>query len=72
MPAQLLLLVLIVMGLLLWKNKHRAKEFLVSFLNFEGMLVIEVRPHERIQELHVAPVDPCMVARALSRVRRYL
>ena len=32
------------MGYLLYKNQHRAKEFLLSFLNFEAMLVVEVRP----------------------------
>ena len=41
--AQLLFLVLIVMSVLLYKNQHRAKEFLLSFLNFEGVLAIEVR-----------------------------
>ena len=41
--AQLLFLVLVVMSVLLYKNQHRAKEFLLSFLNFEGVLAIEVR-----------------------------
>ncbi len=31
------------MSYLLYKNKHRAKEFLASFLNYEGLLVVEVR-----------------------------
>ena len=31
------------MGYMLVKHKHNAKAFLVSFLNYEGMLVAEVR-----------------------------
>lgn len=41
---QLLVLTLIVMGYLLYKNQQRAKAFLLSFLNFEAVLVVEVRP----------------------------
>ena len=41
---QLLVLMLIGMGFLLKKNRHRAKAFLLSFLNFEVVLVVEVRP----------------------------
>ena len=41
---QLLLLTLIAMSYLLYKNQHRAKAFLLSFLNFELVLVVEVRP----------------------------
>jgi hypothetical protein len=41
---QLLLLMLIAMAYLLHKNQHRAKAFLLSFLNFELVLVVEVRP----------------------------
>ena len=40
---QILLLTLAVMSYLVYKNKHRAKEFLASFLNYEGLLVVEVR-----------------------------
>ena len=41
---QLLLLTLIAMSYLLYKNQHRAKAFLLSFLNFELVLVVEVCP----------------------------
>ena len=44
---QILLLTLAVMSYLVYKNKHRAKEFLASFLNYEGLLVVEVRECER-------------------------
>ncbi len=44
---QILLLTLAIMSYLLYKNKHRAKEFLASFLNYEGLLVVEVRECER-------------------------
>jgi hypothetical protein len=40
---QVLALALAVMGYMLVKHKHSAKAFLVSFLNYEGMLVAEVR-----------------------------
>ena len=41
---QLLLLTLIAMSYLLYKNQHRAKAFLLGFLNFELVLVVEVCP----------------------------
>ncbi len=41
---QLLVLTLIIMVYLLYKNQHRAKAFLLSFLNFEAVLVVEVCP----------------------------
>ena len=41
---QLLLLALIAMSYLLYKNQHRAKAFLLGFLNFELVLVVEVCP----------------------------
>jgi hypothetical protein len=47
MVMQLLLLLLFAMGYLLYKNKHRAKAFLISFMNFEVVLVIEVCPPHR-------------------------
>ena len=39
---------LIAMGYLLYKNRHRAKAFLLSFFNFEAVLVVEVRPTHRL------------------------
>ncbi len=39
---QLLLLTQIAMSYLLYKNQHRAKAFLLGFLNFELVLVVEV------------------------------
>ena len=42
MLRQLLLLTLIAMCYLLYKNGHRAKAFLLGFLNFEVFLVVEV------------------------------
>ena len=42
MSRQLLLLTLIVMSYLLYKNRHRAKALLLGFLNFEVFLVVEV------------------------------
>ena len=45
---QLLFLMLIAMGYLLFKNKHRAKAFLTSFLNFEAVLVVEVCPTDHL------------------------
>ena len=44
MSRQLLLLTLIAMLYLLYKNGHRAKVFLLGFLNFELVLVVEVCP----------------------------
>ncbi len=44
MLRQLLLLTLIAMLYLLYKNGHRAKVFLLGFLNFELVLVVEVCP----------------------------
>ena len=41
---QVLLLTLIAMAYLLYKNPHRAKRFLLGFLNFELILVVEVCP----------------------------
>ncbi len=41
---QVLLLTLIAMSYLLYKNPHRAKAFLLGFLNFELVLVVEVCP----------------------------
>jgi Ni,Fe-hydrogenase I cytochrome b subunit len=39
---QLLIATLILMGFLLYKNKDRAREFILSFLNMEFMLALEV------------------------------
>ena len=39
---QLLIATLILMGLLLYRNKDKAREFILSFLNTEFMLVLEV------------------------------
>jgi hypothetical protein len=44
MLQQLLLLTVIAMSYLLYKNRHRAKAFLLGFLNFEVILVVEVCP----------------------------
>ena len=41
---QLLLLALIAMSYLLFKNRHRAKALLLGFLNFELVFVVEVCP----------------------------
>ena len=41
---QILLLTLIAMAYLLYKKRHRAKALLLSFLNFEFVLVVEVCP----------------------------
>jgi hypothetical protein len=49
---QLLLLTLIVMSYLLFKNRHRAKALLLSFLNFEVVLVVEVRPLHHLSMPH--------------------
>jgi hypothetical protein len=49
---QLLLLTLIVMSYLLFKNRHRAKAFLLGFLNFELVLVVEVRRHHHLSMPH--------------------
>ena len=58
---QLLLLMVVAMGYFLYKNKHRAKAFLLSFIAFEGLLVIEVSPMLDSQQ-HVSSessmVDP--------------
>ena len=39
---QLLIATLILMEFLRYKNKDRAREFILSFLNMEFMLVLEV------------------------------
>lgn len=44
---QLLALMLIPLIYLVYKNKLRARKFLVSFIKFEGLLIIEVRPINR-------------------------
>jgi hypothetical protein len=60
---QLLFLMLIAMGYLLFKNKHRAKAFLVSFLNFEVVLVLEVRPfHHPFDRSARFCYNPCYCA----------
>ena len=55
MLRQLLLLTLIAMCYLLYKNGHRAKVFLLGFLNFELVLVVEVCPLHHLID-HDAPV----------------
>ena len=49
---------LIGMGFLLKKNRHRAKAFLLSFLNFEVVLVVEVRPTHRLSIPTRSSVQP--------------
>ena len=49
---QLLLLALIAMSYLLFKNRHRAKAFLLGFLNFELVLVVEVCPLHHLSTPH--------------------
>jgi hypothetical protein len=49
---QILLLTLIAMAYLLFKKRHRAKALLLSFLNFELVLVIEVCP---LHQLAITP-----------------
>ncbi len=49
---QLLLLALIAMAYLLFKNRHRAKALLLGFLNFELVLVVEVRPCHHLSMPH--------------------
>ena len=48
MLRQLLLLTLIAMCYLLYKNGHRAKVFWLGCLNFELVLVVEVCPLHRL------------------------
>ncbi len=64
---QLLLLALIAMSYLLFKNRHRAKALLLGFLNFELVLVVEVRP------LHHLSMHPSVTTRLslCSCVRSY-
>ena len=59
---QLLVLMLIGMGFLLKKNWHRAKAFLLSFLNFEVVLVVEVRPTHRLSIPTRSSVQPRLIA----------
>ena len=51
---QLLLLTLIAMSYLLHKNRHQAKAFLLGFLNFELVLVVEVRPLDHLGMPHTS------------------
>ena len=39
---QLLVVTFVLMGFLLYKNQHRAREFLMSFVSTEFLIVVEV------------------------------
>ncbi len=49
---QILLLTLIAMAYILYKKRHRAKALLLSFLNFELVLVVEVCPLHHLSMPH--------------------
>ena len=71
---QLLLLALIAMSYLLYKNRHRAKALLLDFLNFELVLVVEVRPLHHLSMPHpsvITRLSLCSSVRSFGTSRAY-
>ena len=75
MSAQLLGMVLVIMGVLLFKNRRRAKNFISSFASFELVLAFEVRESTRaalVTDRHLGFCDCTGVPGAMGHSRSNL